>query len=603
MVKFLRIGLSIVNYILKPSYDNYNMKAYILTLIVIILSINLTSAATFTTADIEWDTATTGTLYKGGTLTNGDYMVKAVQFASAVPGLKDINGNIVPETDVAPSVIIEIYKDNVLIKDLVMTTMSEAYTDPDYEVKVSTTGFTLKNAKEWVYEYYNPSASVSIQLRAKPKIEVTVKTDETTYTSYEDQIITATVTVKNTGKAFAKNVDVNLNVGELKLRGGDTSQLHQYYYKMEKDASNEFSVILVVPQLIDQKSYTLSADASFNDLKDIDYTSITGTVSATVSPRQNFFTLSKSVSKDRIYLSNNIVVRVTVATSGMFDVYNVHITDNMSDDFKLESSTPFKWDIPVLKPGEEWGTTYSIKSIETNINGFTLPKASATFTANNKQYSDSSDSPSVIVNGPKILLNKTVDKSVVNITDYVTVNVTINNVGNIATKAEVKDTLPEGVSLVSGSTSLEGLYLELNTPQAFSYTMRMDRDGNITLPAAVANYTGVEYRGTVRAALSSERPIITVIDPSKIPTPTPTPDASLNETAIPVQTAQPEITPTQNESFTEKLKNKIKGWFSQEDGNASLNVTIEPTPTPVTPGFSLLYAVMVLVFTSVSRRK
>ena len=578
------------------------MKAYLALILIILLSVNIASVAAFSPNDIEWDTAKTGKLYKSGTLTHGEYMVKAVQFASAVPGVKDINENIVPETDVDPSVLIEIYKNNVLIKDLIMTTTSEAYTDPDYEVKVSTTGFTLKNAKEWVYEYYNPSVSVSIQLRAKPKIEVTVKTDKTTYTSYKDQIITATVTVKNTGKAFAKNVDVNLNVGELKLRGGDTSQFHQYHYKMENGASNEFSVILVVPQLIDEKSYTLSADAKGYDLKELEYKAATGSATLKVSPQQNFFTLSKSVSKDRIYLSNTIVVRVTVATSGMFDVHDIQINDSMSDNFKLKSNTLFKWDIPLLKPGDERTYTYSIQAIETNINGFTLPKASATFTANNKQYSESSDLPSVIVNGPKIVLNKTVDKSVVNITEYVTVNVTINNVGNIATKAEVKDTFPEGVSLVSGSTFLEGLYLELNTPRTFSYTMRMDTAGNITLPAAVANYTGIDYKGTVRAALSSERPNITVIDPSKIPIPTPTPGASLNEIATPVQTAQPEITPTQNESFSDRLKNKIKGWFSQEEGNAS-NVTIEPTPTPVTPGFSLLYSVMILVFSSVFRRK
>lgn len=556
------------------------MKKRIAFIIIIFLSVNITPVASYSPSDIEWDTAATGTLYRGGTLTNGNYSVKAVQFASAVPGVKDINGNIVPETLVDPSVLIEIYKNNVLIKDLVMTTTSEAYTDPDYEVKVSTTGFNAKNAREWVYEYYNPSASVSIQLRAKPIIEVTVKTDKTTYTSYEDQILTATVTVKNTGKAFAKNVDVNLDTGGLEIRGGGTSQLKQYYSKMDKAATQSYDVILVVPQLIDEKSYTLRADAKGYDVKEVEYKSATGTATLKVSPRQNFFTLSKSVSKDRIYLSNNIVVRITVATSGMFDVHNVHINDSMSDNFKLESNTPFNWTIPLLKPGEEWGTTYSIKSIETNIDGFTLPAASASFTANNKQYSASSTLPKVIVNGPKISLNKTVDKSIVNISDDVTINVTINNVGNIATKAEVKDTLPEGVSLVSGSTSFEGLYLELNSPQTFSYTIRMNTEGNITLPAAVANYTNVEYKGTTRAVLSSERPNITVIDPSKTPAPTPTPapGVSNNETESQIKDAQPEEASSSKEN-------------------------VELTPPPVTPGFNFFYAVMVLVFSAVIRRK
>lgn len=231
-------------------------------------------------------------------------------------------------------------------------------------------------------------------------------------------------------------------------------------------------------------------------------------------------------------------------------------------------------DIPVLKPGQEWGTTYSIKPLETNINGFTIPAASAKFTVNNKPYSASSQTPTVIVNGPKILLNKTVDKPVVNITEDVTVTVSVNNVGNIVTKAEVKDSLPDGVSLVSGSTSLASTPLELNTPQVFSYTIRMDKEGEIKLPAAIANYTGIEYRGTTRSVLSSERPVITVIDPSKI-TPTPTPTT----------TETPAPTPQENTA------------------TPSPTNTPEPTPTPVTPGFEIASAVIVLIFAAVHRRR
>lgn len=568
------------------------LKYPVIIIIIILMSASVTSAAVFSPRDIEWDTAATGTLYKGGILTNGDYMVKAVQLASPVPGVKDIKGNIVPETEVEPSVLLEIYKNNVLVTEIIMTTLSEPYIDPDYEVKVSTTGFTARNAREWVYEYYNPSASVALQLRATPKIEITVKTDKTSYTSHKDQIITATVTVKNTGKAFARNVDVNLDTGGLKLRGGDASQLHKYYYNIDNGASNEFSVILVVPQLFDEKSYTLGAEASFNDVKEIGYKS-GGSVSAKVSPEQDYFSFSKSVSKDRIYLTESVTVRITAANGGRYNIYNINITDKMSNDFELKSSSKFEWNIPVLEPGQEWGTTYSIKPIETNLNGFTLPEASAQFTVNNKQYSETSNKPVAIVNGPKIILNKTVDKPEVNISKDVTVTVTIKNEGNIATKAEVRDALPEGVSLVGGSTSLEDLYLEINKPHTITYTIRMDKEGNITLPAAVANYTGIGYKGAVRAVLSSEMPNVTVIDPEKTPVPTPAPSDSVND-MISVQTGV-----DQNESSFQKLKNKIRDLLPKSKVVSNENLE----PTPVTPGFDLLYAVMVLVFYVVLRRK
>jgi hypothetical protein len=171
-------------------------------IIILVLSMNLASAVAFSPNDIEWDSAVTGTLHIGQTLTSGDYMVKAVQFPAGVPGVKDIKGNILPETDVDPMVYLEIYKKGVMIKEIVMIIGSEAYIDPDYEAKISTTGFIARNAKEWVLEYYNPWASVSIQKRALPKLEVTVTTDKTTYNSNSAEIIRAKVEVKNTGNAF-----------------------------------------------------------------------------------------------------------------------------------------------------------------------------------------------------------------------------------------------------------------------------------------------------------------------------------------------------------------------------------------------------------------
>lgn len=579
------------------------MRRYLAILIAFIAVVNFASG--YSPGDIEWRSAASGTLNKGGTLTAGEFMVKAVQFPAPVQGVKDINGNIIPETQVEPFVSINIYKNGVLIKEnLIMSMQSGDYIDPDYEVKVSATGFPAKNARGWVYEYYAvepPYAAISMQLRATPKLEVTVTTDKSAYTSYNDQIITATATVKNSGGARIKNVDVNLNTGELKLRGGDTSQLHQYYYTLEKGASQTFSVILVVPELIDQKSYTLSADGKGFDVKDLEYKAAPGSSSVTVSPKQNYFTISKAVSKDRMYLQETILVRITVANGGMYDAYNLHVTDSKSENFELKSNTSFQWDIPVLKPGKWEEFTYSIKPLETNLNGFTLPAATAQFTVNSKQYTATSNTPKIIVNGPKIVLNKSVDKPVVNISEDVTVTLSINNVGNIATKAEVKDSLPDGIDLVGGQTSIPQMYLELNTPNKTNYTIRINKEGEFQLPAAIANYTSVEYRGITKAVLSSERPVITVIAPSRI-TPAPAPTLTENPAPAPQETtAPPEET---EESFSQKIIRALKKLIPQENSeNPSPTATPEPTPTPITPGFDIVFAVIVLIFAAVHRRR
>ena len=127
---------------------------------------------------------------------------QGVQFSSSVPGYQDIHGNIVPETPVDPSVFLDIYKNGTLLKEIVLNPLSEAYIDPDYEVKVTT--------------------------------------DKNSYTSYSDLIIIAKIEVKNSG-AFAKNVDVNLNTGELKIRSGDVSDHHRYYQRTEKDTMQQMA--------------------------------------------------------------------------------------------------------------------------------------------------------------------------------------------------------------------------------------------------------------------------------------------------------------------------------------------------------------------------
>jgi len=550
-------------------------------IIILALSMNQASAVTFSPGDIQWATAVTGTLHKGGTLTNGEYMVKAVQFPAGVQGKKTYpSGAIVPEDDVDPMVYLEVYKNGVMIKEIVMTTASEAYIDPDYEVRVSTPGFMARNDRAWVLEYYDPWASVSVQKRALPKLEVIVTTDKTTYTSNNAEIIKAKVEVKNSGAAFIKKVDVDLNIGELKLRGGELSQLHRYYDRMEKGTSQSFEVILLVPDLIDQKSYNLSASSKGYDAKDLAY-SATGSVSPTVSPKQNYFSISKAV-RDRIYLQDYATVRITVANGGMYDIHNIHIKDNMSEKFVLSGSSPvpFEWDIPLLKPGEEWGTGYTIKPTEANIAGWIVPAASATFTVNNKPYSASSSTITVVVNGPRLIVNKTVSKPVVNISEDVTVTVSINNIGNVGTKTEVIDSLPDSVSLVTGQLSQLN-FSEPSKQWGFSYIIRINKEGDYELPSAIANYTNVEYRGFVRDVKSSDKPVIKVIDPSK-------PRPVSNETA-----------------------SQGTGGTSPSQGNPGVNsqgtpgatATPEPTPTPITPGFEFVFAVIILIFAAGFMRK
>lgn len=455
------------------------------------------TAEFFNKYDIEWDDAVSGTLYRGDALSNGEYTVKAAQFSSPVPGIKNMQGNIVPDDTVYPMVYLSIYKGGVLIKEIVMGAESDPYIDPDYELKVTVGEFLKRNSRDWVYEYYNPWAIVSVQTRAKPKLEVEIVTDKTIYTSHRDSIISAKVKVINSGQAFIENVDVNFSVdlGKLKLRGGDIRQLSQHYERMDKNSVQSFMVVFVVPELIDETSYDMNVDARGYDIKDIAYNA-TDYSSVIVTPEQNYLTINKAL-KDRIYLDDNETVKIAVANGGIYDAYNISVTDGMNENFELSPYVPLQWNIPVLKPGEEWHTTYFIRPMKANLNGFVMPEATARFTVNNRQYSLSSDKTKVIVNGPIIVIGKTANKSAANIGEDVKIIVTVNNIGSMPTKAEIKDLdpLPDGVSFVSGDRSISPTFLELNTPQRFSYVVRGNVAGNIQLPPVTVRYVAVEYRG------------------------------------------------------------------------------------------------------------
>ena len=548
------------------------MKRFVVLLIILLFASSFPVAA-FTTDEIEWAPAVVGTLYKGNNITNGPYTAKAVQFPSPARGFKNFKGEIIPETAVDPMVYLEVYKDGNFLKEVLLNIQSNEELDPDYEFKISATDFLPGNSREWVMEYYKPWAKVAISLRGKPKINATISTEKTSYNSGSDQIITAKVDIKNNGDAVARNVDVILDSDELALRGGNPGQLHQVYIELKKGESKSYEVAFLVPEVADQKTYNLSANTKSFDVKDLEYRS-TGSLSITVLPKNNYFSfsISKSVSKTRIYLTDIIMVRLNVANNGAMDMTDIILNDSINPNFELKSDTSLTWNIPVLKPGEWKDISYSIKPLETNINGFKFPNADAQFKVNNKQYNINSNASTVIVNGPKIIINKTIDKQIANIGDDVTVTVSIKNTGNIPTRIEAKDFIPENLSLVSGSTSLESTFLELNTPIGFSYIIRINTAENIELPEAIANYTGVEYRGMTRSSVKSGRPIITVIDPSM--------NRSVN----------PEI-PTLTPNVQEMQKSLPT--------TSSPIGPLEPTPTPITPGFNILFGIIILIFAAV----
>ena len=250
--------------------------------------------------------------------------------------------------------------------------------------------------------------------------------------------------------------------------------------------------------------------------------------------------------------------------------------DSLNENFELEENSSLQWNIPLLKPGEDWQTTYTMKPLKTNLNGFDIPEATARFIVNDKPLKAYSEKTNVIVNGPIIILEKTTDMDFAYINEDVTVTVSINNIGDIPTKIEVKDTLPEGVTLVSGKTSLDPVFLELNEPQEFSYVIRSNTEGEIQLSPAIATFTDIVSRGTFLSEKGSDSPTITFIDTSK-------------------EKPAPSGISASNESINKSQVPQVK------KNTTSSSPAIQSTP--MTPGFSSIFSIIIIVMITFLRHK
>lgn len=566
--------------------------------ILIILLFEIPLASSYTSSEIEWGKAVEATLHKGNNFSSGPYTVIAVEFPSSVPGFKNNKNEIVPDSNVNPVVYIEIYKNGALLKEVVLSPQSPTEIDADHEFKISLTDILPGTSRDWVDVYYNPWAKISISLRGQPKFDLKITTDKTSYVSSTDEIMKAKVEVKNVGEAVARNVEVDLDPGVILLRGGSESQLHQTYLEFKKDETKTFEMTFLVPKVTVDKEHLLSVKAKGYDVKDLEYRS-NGSLTVPVSPKpfKTGVSVSKSIKK-MIYLRDSVAIRVTISNGGDYDIKNIRLTDSLHEDFAFKFDSPLYWEIPEIKTGQDWGVTYSLRPLETNLDGFKIPVANALFTINNKEYNASSDSPSIVVNGPKIILNKTVDKKIVNISEDVKVTVSVKNVGNIATRTKLIDHLPDGVSLVSGQTSIDSIFLEVNKPQGFSYLIRPKIAGDIELPAAVANYSNMEYMGLVRSALSSNKTMITVIDPDNINLSNTSNNISDNGSII--ASGTPSNDPRSDGKIPVTLPETR---LSNEDPVENSPEEPEITPTPITPFIDMAFTIFLFLFAAFYRRK
>lgn len=442
--------------------------------------------ASATSVDLQWAEPVSSTMHIGDSINVGYYSVEASQFHKPMLGVRNINGSIVPRDDFEPGVMLELYKNGTLVNEFTLTQYDSSFITDDEEVMVSLDEIMPEHNKKWVYEYFDPWAVIDVQLRGLPGLNISIDTDENTYTSHRDKKILLNIKVSNEGDGDASNVSVNVYPDSLDLYNGNNEELKLHYTELKVDDEETSKLELEVPEnILEIQKYILTVTVSGYDRKEIYYENFEYKVIAIVPPDD--FILSKYI-RDRIYLSETAEVILKITNSGVFDVTNISVHDTIPVDFILISDSSLDWDIPRLNAGEEIVVgSYEIKPLETDRDGFLLPSSVAYYTINDRQFFVESDAPKVIVNGPKIIVEKNV-RGDTNAGSDIEVTTVVYNIGNAPTKISLTDQIPPEAILISGDTSLPLKYLDPDDFLTLSYVISIYSEGNYTLPPAEAEY-------------------------------------------------------------------------------------------------------------------
>lgn len=464
-------------------------KSILLLLIIVFGFCTLSSA--YDSDDIEWISDDSFTLHWGDSETNDDYVVKA----------EDFNED--------GYVYITISRDSQILKSAPLHVGNSVSAEDEIQVYIKGVD---TNIDAWTGNMDDPTAKIEIFRRGLPEFEMTIEYDGDD-DSYDPKLIsspstiTATITVENVGDAEAKNVDLTIDTGGLELVEG---KLKHYFTSLDKEeVTDPVTIRLKVPLLWDETSYAITAEAKGDDIKGIEHVN-NDTESVTIEQKWGLY-ITKSITEE-VYMSDTAHVLINIRNGGICDLNSITVTDTMVEGLELKDSVTLEKTIS-LKPGESTKEliSYTLKPVTPGT--YTAPAATAKFTASNgKEYTVTSEKSEIEINGPNIVLTKTVSSSDVAPGEEVTVTVKVQNTGNrdaSVTVSDPSDMLPESTTFVSGETTFKNV-VKKGSSSSFSYVIRMDAIGDVKLPAATASFVDMEeYKGEK----ISNMPVISVTVP------------------------------------------------------------------------------------------
>ena len=445
---------------------------------VLVLLLLCPAACTYDEDDLEWGCSKTKELNLGEGISCGNYTVVAYNF---------------PISNQKSFVGIKLYEDGVVVSEQ----MLKAGEDYIHEGEVRITAIELNMGQNWTDLPEEPWAKIRIEPRGLPGFDVNFELDKNEYEPYST--IEVDLTIQNIGNAKADDVNVcidaeGLDVIHGKLRHHHSTIERGYLVDCETDteAFDPITLRFDVPSVIEDRTFNLTVVIEYDDIKD---TRCSYSVSYPVKVC-SMFKFSKSIN-DNIYMDEIATVTISLRNEGTRQINSVVVSDTLPPEFELNGNSTLEWGLDSLGCGEYRSFTYQLKPLQPNVEGYRMPAALAEWSFDGRRYSVQSDSPYIVVYGPKIELSKSVIPATIEEGGIVTVTLEVKNTGNMLASVDVADSLPPDAVLTDGVTDTKAV-LVAGESHTFSYRMRMDATGSIELPAAFLQFVdNHEYEGTV----------------------------------------------------------------------------------------------------------
>jgi len=366
---------------------------------------------------------------------------------------------------------------------------------------VNTTGaYTLK-ANVTYETLYGDSSSDAFQstIYVEPVKKLIIGKTISPSSVEEKKEATVTVKIKNDRNTDVENVEVKEILSSGILQRGTTSTTIPLIKKGETKTAYTYTIIS--PDVINETIYTINTTAKYKQ-NEQEYLFFSSS-SMTVIPKKLKIKITKRVADTDIYKGEIVNVLYTLKNEEAESAKNLVLL--FAENEKYDAINVFNYSLASLNPGEEVTVEKEQVRPKEASDKLVLDGSKLYYEdMKGAKFNATSDSLSLKVKdtymqGPAILLQKTLDAYSVNRSDEVTVLIQLKNIGDESVNLIIRD----------GDRNWNET-VKANSEIALSYKTRFYNPGEFILPKVYAFY---DYLGN-RYKVSSNVIKINVIDPT-----------------------------------------------------------------------------------------